>query len=300
MNYGVTEIRDNPFLATKLINKDLTKGCLKILLGAGISKQFGLPSWTELMYGCLEEANLRDTNLQIPTSDEFIKLDQKQQLRMIDTIEKRSDYLDIVKISLYKNIKNVNQIFLNGAPGLLAIAAFCLGSTRGKVEHIFTLNYDDILERYFHLLGLRIDTGSDYLRENKWCDIRIDHIHGFIPQIDDLNPEEKIIFSYDSYQKRKVKITSEISSWIHNQLLGFNCLFIGLSGDDELIELLVRLNHEVKVNITNPNQYLGYWILTPDAYERHYDLLHAHNICPIPLVPDDIPNFLLECCKQEE
>ncbi|RSN83368.1 hypothetical protein EA770_07175 [Acinetobacter baumannii] len=298
MTYGIKEIEANPFLAVKMINTDLTKGCLKILLGAGISKEFGLPSWTDLMYGCIKEYKKLNENFEAPTYDDFKILDQKKQLKIIDIIEKDDRFLEIVKTSLYNDVKDVNNIFLNNAPGLLAIAAFCLGTTRGKVNHIFTLNYDDILERYFKLLGLRVDSGSNYQRPNRWCDIRIDHIHGIIPQHDELNSEEKIVFSYNSYQNRKIKINEEISSWIHNQLLGFNALYIGLSGDDELLELLYRINYEAKKGKSNVNQYYGYWILTPDAYKDHHSILIDHNICPIPLQPSDIPKFLLECCKQ--
>lgn len=298
--FGVEEIRNTPFLAAKLINNDLNKGCLKILLGAGISKQFGLPTWADLMYACLKEYSIRESSFPLPKYDDFVGYDQITQLRLIDKIEKQDYYLEVVKTALYKDIKDVNDIFLSGAPGLLAIAAFCLGTTRGKVNHIFTLNYDDILECYFKLLGLRVDTGSNFQRDNKWCDIRVDHIHGYIPQDGEINYDEKIIFSYDSYQKRKIKLHTDISSWIHNQLLGFKPLYIGLSGDDELLELLYRMNYEAREGKGNVNQYFGYWILTPRAYEKHHEILIEHKICPIPLESLEIPKFLLECCKQFE
>lgn len=290
--YGKLEIQANPDLAAELIGKDLASGCLKLFLGAGISRKFGLPSWDDLIKKTLALSG------HPITDTDYDKLDFSDRLRLLDKIETSSDYIKHVRSALYDGSTIIDENFLKDAAGMLAIAALCLGTTRGHVQQIFTLNYDDILERYLRLLGLKVDSGDDYMRYQVWCDVRIDHIHGYIPQSTSEKASDEIVFSYESYQERIIALKEKISSWIQNQMMGYKGLFIGLSANDQLLELLIRNIHKEKSNSNHPaNIYEGYWILTPDAYKKNSDVLSRQGICPISIDRDDIPNFILSCCK---
>jgi hypothetical protein len=276
-------------LAKEPIAECLKEGTLKLILGAGISMDFGLPNWPDLIFKCLN-ALLSEKGENLIERKDFDENFSKNE-KKLNQYDNEPTYSQIVRDSLYSEVPpNLEDLLLQGAPGLLAIAALCTGTTRGRVRHIFTLNFDDILEQYLSLLGLRVNSGSSFTRGNYNSDIRIDHLHGYLPRNED--NLSKIVFSPRSYTERYAE-TRGFDDWFINQWVGSKLLLIGLSGSDQLLQTNA-IRHK---NLLNNDEIHGYALLTPHAYEdNHLDLV-SHGICPIKIPAHEIPKFLLSCCQ---
>lgn len=287
MNYKHYETDFN--LAKEPIAETLRVGHLKLILGAGISMDFGLPNWSDLIFKCLNNLCLEKGEHLIEREDfdkNFSKYEKK-----LNQYEGETNYSRIVRDSLYSEMpSNLEDILLEGAPGLLAIAALCTGTTRGRVRHIFTLNFDDILEQYLSLLGLKVNSGSSFTRDNYDADIRIDHLHGYLPRNEDNLSD--IVFSPRSYTQRYAQ-THGFDDWFVSQWVGSKLLLIGLSGSDQLLQTNA-IKHK---SLMNNDEVHGYALLTPSAYEDNHKDLVSNGICPIKIPPKEIPKFLLSCCQ---
>lgn len=276
-------------LAKEPIAECLKEGTLKLILGAGISMAFGLPNWPDLIFKCINALQSAKGENLIERED-FDKNFTRNE-KNLNQYDSEPTFSQIVRDSLYSEMPpDLEDLLLQGAPGLLAIAALCTGTTRGRVKHIFTLNFDDILEQYLSLLGLKVNSGSSFIRENFNADIRIDHLHGYLPRNEDNLSD--IVFSPRSYTARYAQ-THGFDDWFVSQWVGSKLLLIGLSGSDQLLQTNA-IKHK---NLLNNDEVHGYALLTPHAYEdNHLDLV-SNGICPIKIPACEIPKFLLSCCQ---
>ena len=276
-------------LAKEPIAECLKEGTLKVILGAGVSMDFGLPNWSDLIFKSLN--TLRSEKGEDLIEREDFEKNFSRYEKKLNQYDSEATYNRIVRDSLYSEMPpDLEDLLLKGAPGLLAIAALCTGTTRGRVKHIFTLNFDDILEQYLLLLGLKVNSGSSFTRENFNADIRIDHLHGYLPRNEDNLSD--IVFSPRSYTTRYAQ-THGFDDWFVGQWVGSKLLLIGLSGSDQLLQTNA-IKHK---NLLNNDEVHGYALLTPGAYEdNHLDLV-SNGICPIKIDAREIPKFLLSCCQ---
>lgn len=87
-----------------------------------------------------------------------------------------------------------------------------------------TYNFDDLLERNFDKKGIKyVHSHGD--------GIFIHHVHGFLPQNGNINPE-KIVFSEDEYHKEYTKLTSDETIKQLVVLKENICLYVGISFTD--------------------------------------------------------------------
>lgn len=276
-------------LAKEPIAECLKEGTLKLILGAGISMDFGLPNWPDLIFKCIN--GLLSAKGEPPIEREDFDKDFTRNEKKLNQYDNEPNFCQIVRDSLYSEMPtDLEDLLLRGAPGLLAIAALCTGTTRGRVKHIFTLNFDDILEQYLSLLGLKVNSGNSYIRENFNADIRIDHLHGYLPRNED--NLSNIVFSPRSYSLRYAQ-THGFDDWFVSQWIGSKLLLIGLSGSDQLLQTNA-IKHK---NLINNDEVHGYALLTPSAYEDNHKDLISNGICPIKIPRNEIPKFLLSCCQ---
>lgn len=307
-DHSSQDIAQDPYLAIESIAKHLRNGALKLFLGAGASRGFGLPCWRDLMIGIIEEHNLKHSQnkIDLVTYSEEAKSTSWLQSQM-DIVEESPYYLQFVKNSLYGEIEGERadaeyweRLFLNKAPLLLAIAALCLGNTRGRVRQVFTLNYDDVLEQYLTLLGMNVFSSYEHFQERKFCDLEIFHVNGFLPaDVKSGKSSKEIILSRSSFIGAGAKIKEDLSGWLIQQMIGYKGLFVGLSGEDDLFNTIHTAFCNLRKSYNpNPASYDGFWLMTPSAYEKNHKIVSKMNICPVPIEKEDIPAFILSCCKE--
>jgi hypothetical protein len=221
------------------VNSSFKNDELVFFLGAGVSKDSGVPSWDEL---------LRSLNISIIESKVPFKLsaDQKEDIvKLLTELQKGSPlvsasyirkalddkFLNEIKKSLYSNLKPLNEQKLIST---IAKAARPLIGKLG-IRAIITYNFDDLLEQHLEV------NSTDYKSIYKEGDFEIPtkrtiyHVHGFIPnnteQYTDLD-KSLLVFSEDGYHS----LQNDPYSWSNlvqlKALRENTCVLIGLSGID--------------------------------------------------------------------
>lgn len=285
-NYGLEDYKRQPFHATEAIAELLHHGALRLFLGAGVSQGFGLPNWKQLLVRLVgDEANPSSTHESLQ--------------RALNAIDDGSEaYVRKVHEALYRDAPEDLGDLLPRSPLLLGIAAMTTGAHRGRVESIVTYNYDDVLEQYMRMLGLKVCPRMLPDSLSVRCDLEINYVHGRLPQ--DLDPggglatRPDIMLSEKSFRTKRATIDEGWSALVEHGLRSKVGLFIGLSGNDGTpLDLLERLKRKVD---GRRQDFLGYWLLTPRAYAANAETISSVQVCPIKLRADEIPKFIFRTC----
>ncbi|WP_192820928.1 SIR2 family protein [Rufibacter sp. LB8] len=229
---------DRDLLINKL-NQSFKSDEIVFFIGAGASKDAGLPNWNEL---------LKSLNISIIESKVPLGLSQEQKDEIVNLLTDlqagaplvTASYIQKalgdkfnqeIRSSLYVGMKHLEE------QRLLNTIATAARPIRNKVgiKSIITYNFDDLLEQ--HLSSKSIDYKSIY-REGDFEELTklpIYHVHGFVPSKGDKYKDlEKalLVFSEDGYHSLQYDPYSW-SNLVQLKALRENtCILVGLSGID--------------------------------------------------------------------
>jgi hypothetical protein len=291
MIYSYSDYVKDPFRAVGDIATLLYSSSLMLFLGSGVSSGFGLPQWA------LMAARLLGRDKDTSFVDELSLKDDKQIAKLIDPIDDESEkYVTKVYDALYCEIAANLSDQLSRSPLLLAVAGLLTGSCRGRISSVMTYNYDDLLKQYLGMLGYTVCIRTDPTQFSTWADVEINHIHGYLPQ--SRKGESKgvdLVLSEKSYRRRRAFIDEGWSSYVEHGLYSKSGLFLGLSGDDSaILDVMKRAQEKIK----RTEDYTGYWLMTPTAFERNAGAILDVGMCPIKLTKDDFPRFVFAVCQE--
>jgi hypothetical protein len=290
MIYSYEDYVRDPFRAVGDIARYLHDGSLTLVLGSGVSSGFGLPQWALLA------ARLLGKGDDAAFVDELSLKTDKEIERLVDPIDDRSpEYVTKVHNALYHEVADNLSDQLARSPLLLAVAGLVTGSCRGRISSVMTYNYDDLLKQYLAMLGYTVCVRTDPTQFSTWADVEINHIHGYLPQsrIGETKGDE-LVLSEKSYRHRRAFIDEGWSSYVAHSLYAKSGLFLGLSGDDSAI---LDVMERAKGKIHRSEDYTGYWLMTPPAFERNAKSILNVGMCPIKLTKDDFPRFVFALCQ---
>ena len=236
----------------KYIKEAQRNNRLVIFVGAGVSKNSGIPMWGELIrviadeikYNhcifCKEEANIRCKERYNFTQDEYLKIPEYFYRLCIQNDEQTGDktYYDFIKNTLHTDAKSncIDDIIFQLLP-----------------HHIITTNYDTLLEDSTDVnarLYTTIKEDGDLLSSSN--DHYIIKMHG-----DFSNPANLVLkeSDYINYEQTHVLI----STYIRSLLIDHTFLFVGYSLNDYNLKLIMGwINYFVeKHGVTKrPNNFL--------------------------------------------
>lgn len=262
-----------------------------LFLGAGVSSGFGLPSWIQLIGRILEKTE--DATFM----EDLSKKSDKDLAKMVDPFDDESpSYVTKVHKALYSQVVPDVSTRLAQSSLLLGVAALMTGSCRGRINCVMTYNYDDLLRQYLRMLGYSVCVRVLPTDLSTWCDVEINHIHGYLPQFEQNGSKgEDLVLSEKSYRKRRAFIGEGWSSYVEKCLYSRIGLFLGLSGDDStILDILKRAQRGIR----RACAYTGYWLMTPDAYARNHQSILDVGMCPICLPVQSFPEFIFGVCEK--
>lgn len=221
------------------VNQAFKNDDVVFFLGAGVSKDAGLPSWDEL---------LRSLNVSIIESKIPFKLSEKQKEEILTLLTELqsgtplvtasyirkaldSEFLDEIRKALYKGVKKITE---QKQLESIAKASRPLIGKLG-IKAIITYNFDDLLEQ--HLERKNIDYKSIYREGDFEIPTKrpIYHVHGFVPsKSENYSQLEKglLVFAEDGYHT----LQNDPYSWSNlvqlKALRESTCVLVGLSGID--------------------------------------------------------------------
>lgn len=197
---------------------------LVLFIGAGVSNNFGYPTWTALVRQFDEAIHYSD-NLQNKqyTSDEMLKIPQYAYLKDKDL------YRDILTKNFPLSSETDNSIL---RPLLLL-----------KPAHIITTNYDNLIEQALNEsigendISNRIVGQYQIIREDSdW--INADKQHYLIKMHGDIFSTDKIVLKEDDYLNYSNNyILTE--TFIKSLLINYSFLFVGYQLGDNNLKLIM-------------------------------------------------------------
>jgi hypothetical protein len=285
----------NEEYAIEFLANHLNLGTLTLFLGAGSSKGFGLPDWLNLINGLLAKVEL-PILLENSSAEEL----QNAADEVLEAIGNDQDVL----IDMIKHLLYVNQVELELSKAysnklLIAISSLMIGSKRGHIRQVVTLNYDSMLEWFLSLFGFVTKSISELPALEGDEDVRIYHPHGFIPHSElGLENSDFIILGITEANRRLGTPGDPWFEKIRQILESSICLFVGMSPNtftDRLIAPLLTTVSD-KVKLVRPT---GIWINLGNLSKTQKNSYLRSNVIPLECeTPDNITQLLLKISQK--
>ena len=222
---------------------------LVLVLGAGVSVPYNLPSWGNLLQKLLFETfNNSTTNSEASfvLAKLFPELFPNSPLisaRFLEEFFKKKEngktFDEMIKEALYEQVNRAAD-----STTIKEILQFCIARGRSpNLDSIITYNYDDILEVALENSNVEIPFKPIYKvgMNPKNGQLPIYHVHGYLPQEQEIDKEYSITLSENLYHKQY----NDIYGW--NNMVQINkfkdnvCIFIGISLTDPNIRRLLDI-----------------------------------------------------------
>jgi len=223
------------------------KDKLVFVLGAGVSMNFGLPSWDTLLQKLMVTTLEKEKNASSILSKLFARIFNPSPLIAGRYLQKyfesnKQSFEVAVRKILYQEIVRDTD-----SPLVDEIVRFCIAPGKSpNLNSIITYNFDDILEQSilnssldlpFKSIfgqGLDIDAGE----------LPIYHVHGYLPEVGKLTESNQITFGENIYHKQYVDTYSWNNIVQINKFRDNNCLFIGTSLTDPNTRRLLDISNQ--------------------------------------------------------
>jgi len=230
---------------------------LVLFLGAGVSAQWGIPSWKNLVLALLfdQTANARRMRGMWPhyrraLSEwliDYFEYNPVILARVVktDAADHDPDFRATVRDHLYADYERAKARRPpgGGPPTTLDAVVQLLerSGRRGNVRAVVTFNFDDLLEQALTARGLPFHVIHDDQRP-LGHGIPIVHPHGFLPLAGTL-PPSPIVFTEDEYHH----LTDSVFHWALTRIVSYlrecTVLFVGLSMSDPSLRRLLDASH---------------------------------------------------------
>lgn len=276
----------------EVIARQLRRGSVSLVIGAGASFGFGLPSWEELVRRMYSAKGM-------PWPSGSIILPRlSDSLRRMHFAKNDDGFARFVRECLFSSVKADASTVLSSKL-LQALGALIASSTRGRTGHLISFNFDDLLEVYLSSMGFlsRSVTIAPYMRAT--VDIDVLHPHGLLPS-NMTGQCSRLVFTELDYDR---VIGKESEAW-NRAMAGImsstTCIFIGLSGEDQRLRTLltdVQLVHPI---LRSPHGH-PYWGIRPTIKGEVTEVWEAwaeRGVAARQLQSyDDIPSWLFGICQ---
>jgi len=285
----LADFRDTKSLAGYL-GRQLTRGRLTLVLGAGMSTYFGLPDWKVLI------RRLYRLRRAKPPADRDLT-GQAEYFRQKYHGDNYRKFVKAVGIALYK-VVSLDFARMASHRTLNAVSSVIFASHVAGSPEIITFNWDDILEQYLKYSGLVVCSVTEPTQWGGGADVDVLHPHGFIPFNRNEPPSKKIVFDQLSYTAELSDIASPWRTRLLSNLRTHTCIFLGLSGRDANLDSLLYATCE---HHSSRNEGTPFWGVTLSTSrdkalgkqwkERGIYVKHVADY------KTDLPNFLYRVCQ---
>ncbi|MGE4049973.1 MAG: SIR2 family protein [Piscinibacter sp.] len=273
------------------------------VLGAGVSVDFGVPGWSQLVTAIAADDQVRGKTLlngrvsrnSYPYKTEM--LFQRFRSRhpvgrsSLTALEKQNtilaDWLKLCQSHLYGKTKPRFESEIAKHPYLPALIPLVQES-----YVTVNFNFDDILERALSAKRREKDVGNrgfeavtDPWPQFRRTDAVIYHPHGYVPFGLMENAVDRFVFSEASYSKQYVGARGHDTSFLLAHFARHTCLLIGCSLEDELRSVLMR---GAEINPGNYHYYVHYVREGASLAQTQRDLIadKLQGIQPCDAIPD--------------
>ena len=231
-------------------------GRFGLVFGAGISKNFGIPTWSELIDQLARERKVQGVRLLkvvppragLPYRTEMLfehfkqrryskVSDDSHHTRLFD-YRIAAEWREIVRKHLYAKVKTDLGKSLKSHPYMKQFVPLIQRSYM-----TVTYNFDDFIEQALYRQRSSREASESRGFEsvtNPWTQFRrtqgiIYHPNGVVPQNPLETPSDRFVFSEASYADQLMGIFAGDHAGLLNHFSKHTCLFVGLSLEDETL-----------------------------------------------------------------
>lgn len=251
----------------------ITSSNLGIVLGAGASKDIGLPDWKELVKRIEQNESMKDLEVKIFEDGDPIAnaqlLFQAYKSHMInncDEIDKEYNRIDmkiraqwqrIVHSSLYKNVEADVKKLVPEDHYLWSLVKIIK-----KTPMTINYNFDDTIQRMLSAIRTEDEMEQSRGYTTLWSsnvymfpkNSVVYHPNGFLPYRISEHPSERLVFLEDSFADQLIESLHGHYNVLADYFTHNTCLLIGLSLSDP------TLKHILRTNATNHPGIYHYYI----------------------------------------
>lgn len=240
------------------VKQNFRKEKLVLVLGAGVSMSFGLPSWDLLLQKLMVTTLEKEKSASSILSKLFSKIFNPSPLIAGRYLQK---YFESNKLSFEEEVRKIlyNEIVRNNKSDLMdEIVRFCIAPGKSpNLNSIITYNFDDIVEQSIQKSSLDLPFKSIFGKgiDVETGELPIYHVHGFLPEKVDLSESNQITFGENIYHKQYTDIYSWNNIVQINKFRDNNCLFIGTSLTDPNTRRLLDISNQQRTE-TKGSHYI--------------------------------------------
>jgi len=229
-------------LTKKSVLSQLTRaynsGRLTIVLGAGVSVDYGLPSWNTLLQTLLARTFKRDKSengRSLLFAEVFNNIFGPNALVAARYLsneykEGKLEFEKEVRKLLYGQVKTDFT-----SPLMTELVQLCAAPGKSpNLDSIITYNYDDVLEAELDKATIKVPYKSIFkIGQNpKQKELPIYHVHGYVPRKGNLTEDNQITLGEDLYHHQYTNVYNWQNLTQLNKFKDSSCLFIGSSLSD--------------------------------------------------------------------
>lgn len=245
----VTPVIDDSLLLQ--IKEEYRKENLVFVLGAGVSKNYHMPDWKELLQELMIttfEKKIEDARLLSNVFYSTFDINPLISARYIQNhfeAKGKFEFENTIRQIIYSKVENTKTDKLTSE-----IVKYCIAAGKTpNLNSIITYNYDDILENELNKLNdLDVYYQPIYGKGNnvKPGYLPIYHVHGYLPRQSELTDDNRVTLGESIYHEQY----SDIYSW--NNVIQINkfsqccCVFIGVSLTDPNLRRLLDISKKLK------------------------------------------------------
>lgn len=269
--------KDNNYkeVAKKIAN-DIKNEKLMIFIGAGVSRNVGMPSWGGLISKLGEELGY--------DSDVFFNLGDFLELAEYYTILKNEEFNTDNKYNVFSKIKD--HLGVNNEELVCRIndSRFCekfFDFINLGIKKIYTTNYDSLIENTIDIWKMKKNSNINFdsIYNLKTMNNAIDKNVNIIKLHGDLREVENIVLNQSSYFDR-YNFESCLDIQLRSDMFRKSILFLGYSFSDINIKYMFHKLNKLWDDIKDCNRMESYIFLTENN-EVQKKILEKNKMTPI-------------------
>jgi hypothetical protein len=267
------------------MRKRLKEYKFSLVLGAGVSKDFGIPDWKTLIKNIAEDRQvsglrlLEKTKTRPQTSKTQVlfhyfaaKLNSRRRGKNLSQGEIKNEWRNIVRKHLYKKNMQVDDI-TKKHPYIREFVDI-IKDTPMTVNY----NFDDYIEQILQKESTDtrdFETVWNPQLQTKRSKCVIYHPNGFLPKHKMERQSEGLVFCEDEFADQLIETMAGRYASLLHQYSQNTCLFIGLSLEDITLKHLLR--QSAKLNPGNYHYYVAHMRDNSSISKRHRKAIYEAN-----------------------
>lgn len=253
---------------------------LVLVLGAGISLEYKIPAWNELLKRLLARALDEKDENQKMVSVLFNEVFGPNALIAARYLKLQFDGVDT---KLEKEIKHVLYEYYDDteSQSLKAIKKLCISAGKSPgLDSVITYNYDDILEQTLTKadVGIKFKVISKTGQHAKNDELPIYHVHGFLPLQGNIDFDDELVLSDESYHRQYMDLYHWSNMVQLNKFKDGNCLFVGHSFTDPNLRRLLDTAKNLRGNESKPHFLIKRRYSKDDIITNIKKIINGHDL----------------------